>query len=882
MNDAERHARLSELFAKVIDLPHDERTDYLDSICGDDAALRAELDDLLARDERDAVVDQPVIEDGLPQALFDSTAPSPTMPSQIGPYEIIDVLGRGGMGIVYRAQQQSPNRMVALKVVQDTAMSRTLARRIEYEAQILGRLQHEGIAQIYEAGAANLNGQAVPFFAMELVDGAPLGEYAERERLDTDQRVALLIRVCQAVQHAHQQGVIHRDLKPANVLVNVAGQPKVLDFGIARVTDADVRTTTLQTNMGQLVGTVAYMSPEQVSGDPTAIDTRSDVYGLGVVAFELLTNHLPHAVKGKPIAEAARIIRDEAPTRLSTFETTGRGDLETIIAKALEKDKDQRYQSAAQFAADLQRYLDNEPIVARPPSMSYRMRKFAQRHRALVAALVAVFVLLIAAVTGTSYGLIQAREQRDNAVDAGEKLRQARDEALDTNQQLKAAKEDLELQNQRLGIVNSFLGRMIRSANPMAEAAAGKRDMTVIEMIDREADNLEKYAADDASIEATLHSVLGNCYDGLGRFQDAEHHFKKALDLRAADDPDENDPYTLRSMRDYAGVVMRRGRYEEAISLFQHALERQAAIEEKHDVEYATAAGRLGWAFIKVKRYDEAEPWIRKSIDIFQHAGPEYESIYARTLNNLGQTLRQTERLEEAEQAYQQAREITVRLHGPQHANVAIIENNIAQMRQLRGDYAGAAEGFKAAANTARAVLGDDHPTVATLMNNLGMAYYNSEQYALSVEAIRFAERIERVKLGTDHPGYISTLYNLAYSLLDNGDYAEAAPAFQTVADFRAAKFGAKDFRALVPQVRHAQAIAKLGQTEEAEKTIRRNVDLLIAQRGADDKYAQAALRALIELLLEQDRREEAEAFIEQLSREDKASAKLLEQLGTP
>jgi len=863
MNDAERHARISELFAKAIDLPTQDRNDYLDSICGDDADLRAELDDLLARDECDAVVDQPVLEDGLPQALYETAAP--TMPTQIGPYEIIDVLGRGGMGIVYRAQQQSPNRMVALKVVQDTAMSRTLARRIEYEAQILGRLQHEGIAQIYEAGAANLNGQAVPFFAMELVDGAPLGEYATRERLDTDQRVALLIRVCRAVQHAHQQGVIHRDLKPANVLVNVAGQPKVLDFGIARVTDADVRTTTLQTNMGQLVGTVAYMSPEQVSGDPAAIDTRSDVYGLGVVAFELLTNNLPHAVKGKPIAEAARIIRDEAPTRLSTFETTGRGDLETILAKALEKDKEQRYQSAAQFAADLQRYLDNEPIIARPPSVSYRMRKFTQRHRALVAALVAIFVLLIAAVVGTSYGLMQATEQRDNAVAA--------------NEQLREAKEEVELQNQRLNIVNSFLGRMIRSANPMAEADAGKRDMTVIEMIDREAANVEKYAADDASIEATLHAVLGNCYDGLGRFQDAEHHLKKALDLRVAEDPEEKDSYTLRSMREYAGVVMRLGRYDEAIPMFQHALERQAAIEETHDVDYATSAGRLGWALTKVKRYEDAEPWVRKSLDIFKDAGPEYESAYARTVNNLGQVLRHTERLEEAEQAYQQALDITVRIHGRQHGNVAIIENNIAQMRQLRGDYLGAADGFSAAAATARAALGPDHPTLATLLNNVGMAYYNAKQYGPSVEALREAERIERVKLGVDHPGYIATLYNLAYSLLDNGDHADAATAFKTVADFRVNQYGAEDFRALVPQVRHAQAIVKLGQPEAAEKTIRRNIDLLTEQRGADDIYTQAALRAMVELLVEQDRRGDADAFVEKLNRENQASGEMLDRL---
>ena len=881
MNDADRHARLSEMFAKAIDLPPDERIDYLDSICGDDAALRAELDDLLARDGCDAIVDKPVIEDGLTQALYEGVAVGPATPTQIGPYEIIDVLGRGGMGVVYRAQQQNPNRMVALKVVQETSMSRTLARRIEYEAQILGRLQHEGIAQIYEAGAANLNGQTVPFFAMELVDGAPLGEYADREKLSTDQRVALLIRVCKAVQHAHQQGVIHRDLKPANVLVNFAGQPKVLDFGIARVTDADVRTTTLQTNVGQLVGTVAYMSPEQVSGDPTAIDTRSDVYGLGVVAFELLTNHLPHAVKGKPIAEAARIIRDENPTRLSTYNTTNRGDLETILAKALEKDKEQRYQSAAQFAADLQRYLDNEPIVARPPSVSYRFRKFTQRHRALVAALVAVFVLLVAAVLGTGYGLVQAQEQRDSAISANNELRIANDKTEKANDDLRVAKDDLEQQNKRLNIVNSFLGRMIRSANPQAEGEAGRREMTVIEMIDREAGSLEKYAAGDPSIEATLHTVIGNCYEGLGRFADAEKQLKRAWEIRSAEDPDEKDAYTTRAMREYAGVLVRLGRDEEAIPLFRHALEQQSKIDGAVDEDYAIAAGRLGWALLKQKNYKEAEKWTRASLAILKDAGADYESSYARCLNNLGQILRFTDRLEEAEATYQNARTITTRLLGERHATVAIIENNIAQMRQLRGDYVGAAEGFQAAANTARQALGDDHPTVATLQNNLGMAYYNAKEYGRSVTAIREAVRIERAALGENHPGFISTLYNLSYSLLDNKDFEEAATTFKTVADFRAEKYGAEDYRALVPQVRYAQAIAELGRAEEAEPIMRRSVDLLIEPRGADDMYTQAALRALVELLHEQNRDDEAEPFVEKLSRENEESAKLLDTIPT-
>ncbi len=267
------------------------------------------------------------------------------LPGVIGRYRILRLLGEGGMGTVYEAEQEQPRRTVALKVIKPGHVSADRLRRFELESQALGRLQHPGIAQIYEAGAADTAAGQQPYFAMELIHGRSLRAYAEAHHLTARQRLEIVAKICEAVQHAHQRGLIHRDLKPGNILVDETGQPKILDFGVARITDSDAYATR-QTDVGQLVGTLAYMSPEQVLGDPLELDTRSDVYALGVILYELLAGRLPYKVDQK-LHQVVQTIREEDPTPLSSIDRVYRGDIETIVAKALEKDKLRRYASAA-------------------------------------------------------------------------------------------------------------------------------------------------------------------------------------------------------------------------------------------------------------------------------------------------------------------------------------------------------------------------------------------------------------------------------------------------------------------------------------------------------------------------------------------------------
>jgi serine/threonine protein kinase/formylglycine-generating enzyme required for sulfatase activity len=361
--------------------------------------------------------------------------PSDRTVHRIGDFRILRKLGEGGMGIVFEAEQGNPRRRVALKVVRATHLTPELHKRFEREAHVLGLLQHPGIAQIYQAGTADPgDGAPQPYFAMELVQGPQLTLYAREQALTSRQRLELLARICDAVQHAHQKGVVHRDLKPGNILVvaedassssttasphahsatrldDVAhvGQPKILDFGLARITESDLPAATLQTEVGQILGTVQYMSPEQVTGDSARIDTRSDIYALGVIGYELLCGRLPHDLQGRGTLEALRMIREEVATPLSSVDRALRGDVETILAKALEKDPTQRYPTAADMAADIRRYLRDEPILARPPSALYQVRKFAARNKVLVGGVAAVFLALVAGLIGTAMGYVEAR-----------------------------------------------------------------------------------------------------------------------------------------------------------------------------------------------------------------------------------------------------------------------------------------------------------------------------------------------------------------------------------------------------------------------------------------------------------------------------------------
>jgi eukaryotic-like serine/threonine-protein kinase len=426
---AARHRQVSELFLAVCELDTQARTALLDLRCSSDPGLRAAVELLVARDR--AASGQPLLRTAAPAAAGEavpdareSDGAATLVGLRVGSYRLVRLLGSGGMGAVYEAEQDNPRRSVALKLMRPGVLGRETLKRFESESRLMARLRHPGIAQVFEAGTYTPPGAPPgslpePFFAMEYVEHArSLTDHCADQQLPVRARLELFAGICDAVHHGHTKGVIHRDLKPGNILVDGTGRPRIIDFGIARAIASDMAAATISTAVGQFVGTLNYMSPEQCAGDPDAVDTRSDVYALGVVLYEMLTARLPYELGTRSLVEAPRIIREQAPARPSAIDRALRGDVETIVLKALEKDRERRYASAGEFAADIRRFLRDEPIAARPASRIYQARMFTRRHKGLVFGLAAAFV-------GLGLGLAAALRQASRAGTAESEARAA-------------------------------------------------------------------------------------------------------------------------------------------------------------------------------------------------------------------------------------------------------------------------------------------------------------------------------------------------------------------------------------------------------------------------------------------------------------------------
>ncbi len=528
----EQYQRAKAIYYQVCEMDPSERTAFLDNACSGDEVLRRDIDALLRVDDNGQFLQQPALDDGqlLHRAVASLTSDlgSCQLPVAFGRYRVLRLISEGGMGSVYEAEQDSPHRIVALKVIRSAFPSRQMVQRFEREIQILGRLHHSNIAQIYDADVAELPGldgatTRPAYYTMEFINGLPLIEHANQEALNDRQRLQLLAKICDAVHFGHTHGVVHRDLKPSNIMVEASGEPKIIDFGVARATNLDQMATALNTRSGALIGTLAYMCPEQVAGDSGfggereggLLDGRGDVYALGVIGFELLGGRLPYDLAGRSIPETARIIRDEEPTSLSSISRAYRGDVETIVRKAMAKEPAHRYQTAAELAADIRRFLNDEPILARPPTLRYQLGKFTRRHKELVAGLALVIVTLIAGIAGVSLALAYSLTQERAATQAGNKALLAAE--LATREASRA---------QRLSV---GMQKMLSFARP-GEPDSG-RTMTVEELLDLSSQAALSELIDSPDLEIAMRRTLGQTYARLGSGNKALQHFQKAITL---------------------------------------------------------------------------------------------------------------------------------------------------------------------------------------------------------------------------------------------------------------------------------------------------------------------------------------------------------------
>ncbi len=806
------------------------------------------------------------------------------MPKSIGPYTIKRVIASGGMGIVYEARQEKPSRSVALKVMQISITSKSALRRFEYESQLLARLSHPGIAQVFGAGTYDDGTTTVPYFAMEYVpDARSIIAYAAEKNLGTRERLEIFAQVCDAIHHGHQKGIIHRDLKPGNILVNPEGQVKIIDFGVALSTDSDVTLTTSKTDVGQLIGTLQYMSPEQCAADPNDIDTRSDVYALGVVLYELLCGRLPYDVKQKAFHEVTRVIREEPPTKPSTISKQLRGDVETIALKALEKERIRRYQTAVELAQDIGRYLSGEAIIGRPPSFVYQLRTFSRKHRVLAAALTSVFIVLAIGVTASTGMYLQAEGARAETA-------KERDRAL-------VAEQEAEKRRAETEVVTTFLSDTLAAVDP---SIALGRELTIREMLDDASGQMGDSFADQPLVEATLHTTIGNTYRALGDYPNSEPHLQSALELRQRElgpehadlrdamtnrallhidlgQYDEAEPLlesalnfsqtalgdhhaeTLSTMNNLAFLYVLQGRQESAEEMYTALLHAgQSSLGEDHPTTLA-AMNDLAVLLAHHDRNEEALALFNKVFENTRQILESEEPDYLILMNNLGFPYQDRQTLIEAEALYKRIIELHRNVAGDLHPDTLRATANLASFYYGRGQFDLAEPLYTQVLNSHRRVSGDHHPSTLQAMDNLAGLFRRQGRYDDAEELYRQTLELLRKHLGEHHPQTLDTMNGLAGMYRDQARYDQAEQLRRHVLESRKTALGAEHPSTQMSMLFLAFVHVDQDHFTEAEQLYKSTIELRSAALGNEHPHTLIPMMLLAKMYAKQGALEKAE-----------------------
>ena len=707
MIQPDRWRQIDSLFAAALERPAGERDAFLAAACQGDAELLREVEELLAADQESATF--------LERPAGELLGFVPELEGRLGPYRLLRRLGDGGMGTVYLARREDEHyeRDVAIKVIRSGVQSPEALHRFFAERQILARLEHPNIARLYDGGSTE---DGRPYLVMELVEGVPVDEYCDAHQLSIDQRLDLFRRICSAVQYAHQNLLVHRDLKPANILVTAAGEPKLLDFGIAKRLEPGASTVPNMTQTGLRMMTPVYASPEQVRGE--AIATTSDVYALGVLLYELLAGRSPYRVVNGLPHEIERAICEQEPERPSValfravagapspeeiarsrgtrphgLQRRLRGDLDNIVLMALRKEPLRRYGSAAQLARDLESHLQSLPVMARPDTLPYRARKFVRRHRAGVAA-AAVVVLLVAGFIGSL--IVQGR-----------RIAQERDKA-------------------RYSL--TFLLDTFKDADPYH--TKGER-LTADEIMTRGSERISRDLSGQPDVQAALMDAIGEVERGLGRYDRAEPLLERALALRSA-------------------------------------------TFGPSSPEAADSLEHLGRLKQDRSAYAEAEELLRRALEIKRNRLGDRRLETAKTLNQLGELLVAKGRPTEAEKLHREALSIAMRVEGAVGPTVAESLLSLAKAKKALGNYAAAERIARQALVVEHRILGPQDPALYRFQTNIGEVLIDAGKFKEAEGLLRASLRAQRRILGPEHPDLAMTLTHLATALCRPGRRAES------------------------------------------------------------------------------------------------------------
>ncbi|MBK8914897.1 MAG: tetratricopeptide repeat protein [Phycisphaerales bacterium] len=814
-----QHQRAKDIFLHICDLSPEERSAYLERACGSDVPLRDAVERMLRCDSDPGGLERGIAVRSYVEGILDGDAAEARerRPERVSGYRILDVLGEGGFGTVYRAEQSAPvQRTVALKVLKPGMDSRQIISRFEAERQALAVMDHPGFARVFDAGQTEAGR---PYFAMEMVPGQPITAFCDEQRLDTRARLTLFVEVCGIVQHAHQKGLIHRDIKPSNVLVvrvENRATPKLIDFGIARAIDGGASRATLLTEAGQLIGTPEYMSPEQADGGRD-MDTRADIYSLGVLLYELLTGTTPLDRKHASIPEWRRLILEHTPpapsTRLRTLGERGdgvarsrgteppslvrqvRGDLDWIALRALEPDRERRYESAAALAQDVQRYLRHEPVLARPPTAVYRFSRFARRHRAGLAVGVAIFALMIGGSIGTGAGWVRAMQ-------AG---------AAEARQRARAETEAATAR-----AIAAFLNDELLTAVRPGERG---KEVTVRQVLDEASSRIDTRFPDQPLVEAGVRLTIGSSYLSLGEFGLAEPHMLRAFELRRAElGPIAND--TREAQLALAQLYSEQGRLDEAEGLLKDLIERRAAGAAVGPPGANAALHVLATTYHRQGRVEEAVRALREVVADYTGS---YGADHERTLtvrSSLVSVLQGADRLDEVRPELMATLESQIRVIGADHPNTLFTRSKLALLLHQLGQHAESEAAFDDVLERMRRVYGPEHPYTLYVTGDLCLVYRAMNRLDEAAAARETILAGLTKANGENHPETLLAHQHLADVYFAQGRLAEAEAAYRSVLAGNQAAFGLTHEYAFASQLRLARTLTRQQRFDDARALI--------------------------------------------------------------
>ena len=901
------HDRVETLFNRALGLPLGDRVAFLAAGCGDDAELRARVERLLAAHDELGESIAPAPSAGSSTATFGPDADEPTAdyPGRDehagavigGKYALVEPIGEGGMGSVWRAKQTEPvKRFVALKLIKAGMDSKQVLVRFEAERQALALMDHPNIAKVLDGGLHD----GRPFFVMELVKGVPITDYCDAHKQTPKARLDLFGQACQAIQHAHQKGIIHRDIKPSNVLVALYDDKpvvKVIDFGVAKATGGTLTERTLDTGFGGVVGTPQYMSPEQATFNNLDIDTRSDVYALGVLLYELLSGSPPFSGKElqkKGLLEILRVVREEEPPRPSTKLSTAdalpslsanrgtepkkltgllRNELDWIVMKALEKDRARRYETANGFTADVQRYLSGEPVQAHPPSMGYRIKKFVRRNRGQVIAASLVLFALLAGVIGTTLGLLEARRQTEFArgqeaeakkqegiaraeAEAKEAARAAEEKQRTVAQAKEKEANDERAKAQAAATAEKSARLKEAEERGYAEAVADfvradflaltsvegqgrwggeglTRNATLKELLDRAGEKLLKRTDLSERTVGDLAWIIGVSYRNLSEYERAIKFLEVTANSRKKR-LGADDPDTLEAQNSLAVAYHRSGRAADAVALHEETLKRQRAKLEPNHRATLLSMSNLAHSYQAAGRLDEAVPLFEEALKLQKSALGPTDAHTLHTMNNLGSAYHAAGRARDAVALWEQTLPLMKKFRGPEHTDTLASMNNLAGGYFAVGRAGAAVPLLEETLKLRKAILEPDHPDTLATMSNLAWAYRDTGKLALALPLFEDTFKLMRVRPGPDHPDTLHSMYGLASGYRAAGRQDLAIPLFEDALKRMKAKLPVNDARTLECMNGLAGSYRDAGKLDLALPLFEQTVELMKGKVGPD------------------------------------------------